>query len=294
MKLPSFAFTRAGSLEHAVELLAELGPDAKILAGGQSLIPLMSFRLAAPAHLVDVSELRELSFVAAGPAALEIGATTRHATLERESRHLGPQWQAFRDALPLIGHLPIRARGTIGGSIAHADATAELPLLARTFDAVIVAQGSDGRREIEASEFFRATMTTDLAPGEVITAVRFPEPPAGARSAFLEFSERAGDFALASVCAVATLGPDGVCSWARIGLGAVGPIPIRSTAAEAALLGRRLERASIEAAVEAGLSETRPRGGLHVSAQFRRELVATMLRRALERLAAQPATRMAA
>jgi carbon-monoxide dehydrogenase medium subunit/6-hydroxypseudooxynicotine dehydrogenase subunit alpha len=290
VKLPRFQFTRARSLEHAVDLLAELGSDAKILAGGQSLIPLMSFRMAAPAHLVDVSELHELSFVASSPAGLEIGGTTRHATLEGESRSLGPQWQAFREAVPLIGHLPIRARGTIGGSIAHADATAELPLLARTFDAVIVAQSRDGRREIEASEFFKGTMTTDLRPGEVIVAVRFPAPPAGARSAFIEFSERAGDFALASVCAAAAWDDAGVCTWARVGLGAVGPNPLRSSAAEEALIGRRLERSSIDSAVAAGLGDTRPRAGLHVSAQYRRELVATMLRRGLERLAVAPRT----
>ena len=260
MKLPSFEFTRARSLEHAVTLLAELGPEAKILAGGQSLIPLMSFRMAAPAHLVDVSELRELSFVVTSDAGLEVGGTTRHATLESESLTLGLQWQAFRDALPLIGHLPIRARGTIGGSIAHADATAELPLLARTLDAVIVAQSSDGRREIDASDFFRGTMTTALAPGEVIVAVRFPEPPAGARSTFVEFSERAGDFALASVCAAAAWDEAGICTWARVGLGAVGPNPIRSAGAETALLGRPLERSSIGEAVEAALSDTRPRG----------------------------------
>jgi len=290
VKLPSFEFTRARSLEHAVDLLADLGSDAKILAGGQSLIPLMSFRMVAPAHLVDVSELRELSFVRSSPAGLEIGATTRHATLESESRGLGTQWQAFRDAVPLIGHLPIRARGTIGGSIAHADATAELPLLARTFDAVIVAESRAGRRDIEASEFFRGTMTTDLAPDEVIVAVRFPEPPPGALSAFMEFSERAGDFALASVCAAAACDDAGVCTWARVGLGAVGPKPVRSAAAEAALVGRRLERSSIVAAVAAGLGDTRPRGGLHVSAEFRAELVATMLRRALERLAVEAQT----
>lgn len=288
MKLPSFEFTRAHSLEHAVDLLAQLGGDAKVLAGGQSLIPLMSFRMAAPSHLVDVSELGELSFVTAGPGALEVGATTRHATLESEGRDLGPQWQAFRDALPLIGHLPIRARGTIGGSIAHADATAELPLLARTFDAVIVAQSRDGRREIEASQFFKGTMTTDLGPGELLVAVRFPQPPAGTRSAFVEFSERAGDFALASVCAAAAWDDAGTCTWARVGLGAVGPIPIRSPGAEDALVGRPLERASIDAAVAAGLGDIRPRGGLHVSAQYRSELVAAMLRRALERLALEP------
>src|SRR5205085_10860097 len=138
--------------------------DAKALAGGQSLIPLMAFRLAAPAHLVDVSELDEARYVRVGEAGLAAGGTTRHAELERAASDLGPEWTAFTDALPLIGHLPIRTRGTVGGSIAHADPTAELPLLACTFDAVIVVQSRAGRRELPAADFFRGTMTTALDP----------------------------------------------------------------------------------------------------------------------------------
>jgi CO/xanthine dehydrogenase FAD-binding subunit len=285
MKLPPFALTRAESVDHAVATLGELGSDAKVLAGGQSLIPLMSLRLAAPAHLVDVSDLRELSYIADDGAALAIGATTTHAAFERESARLGAGWQALRDALPLIGHLPIRTRGTIGGSLAHADATAELPLLAQALDAEIVAASPRGRRTITAGGFFKGIMTTGLEPDELVVEVRFPHPPAGARSAFEEFSERAGDFAFASVCAAIASDDDGVSRWARIGLGAVGPVPLRSAAAESALVGARLDDAAIEAAAAAALGEIRPRAGLHVSAEFRGELASAMLRRALRRLA---------
>ncbi|MGH2850405.1 MAG: FAD binding domain-containing protein, partial [Solirubrobacteraceae bacterium] len=233
MKLPPFTLTRAESVDHAVATLAELGPDAKVLAGGQSLIPLMSLRLAVPTHLVDVSDLRELSYVGDDGAVLSVGGTTTHAAFERESRHLGPSWQAVRDALPLIGHLPIRTRGTIGGSLAHADATAELPLLAQTLDAEIVAASREGRRTVAAAGFFKSIMTTALEPDELIIEIRFPHPPSGARSAFEEFSERAGDFALASACVAVALRPDGTCSWARVGLGAIAGRPIRSESAEA-------------------------------------------------------------
>jgi CO/xanthine dehydrogenase FAD-binding subunit len=288
MKLPPFAFTRAESLDHALDLLGELGADAKALAGGQSLIPLMAFRLAAPSHLVDVSDLLESRYVRAGESDLSIGGTTRHAELE--AADLAPHWRAFADALPLIGHLPIRARGTVGGSIAHADPTAELPLLACTFDAVIVAQSREGRREVPASEFFRGTMTTALDPTELVVEIRFPEPPRGTISAFEEFAERAGDFALASVCVAAACDESGACTWIRVGLGAVSPTPVRSPAAEAAYLGSRLDPASSDAACAALAQEIRPRGGLHVPAEYRAELAAVLLRRAVARIYAQSAS----
>src|SRR5207253_2336885 len=174
------------------DVLGELGSDAKALAGGQSLIPLMSLRLAAPSHLVDVSELRELRYLRPVEAGLTIGGTLRHAELETAAPDLTPKWRAFAEALPLIGHLPIRVRGTVGGSLAHADPTAELPLLACTFDAAIVAQSRERRRELQASHFFRRTMTTALEPTELIVEIQFPDPPPGTISAFEEFSERAG------------------------------------------------------------------------------------------------------
>ena len=291
MKLPPFAFTRAESLDHALDVLGEHGADAKALAGGQSLIPLMAFRLAAPSHLVDVSELGDLRYVRPGQG-LAVGGTTRH--VELEDADLAPHWRAFADALPLIGHLPIRVRGTVGGSIAHADPTAELPLLACTFDAVVVAQSRAGRRELPASDFFKGTMTTALDPTELVVEIRFPEPPPGTISVFEEFAERAGDFALASVCVAAARDDDGVCTWIRVGLGAVASTPVRSPAAETAYLGSRLEPAAIDAACAALAQEIRPRGGLHVPAEYRAELTAVLLRRAVARIYEQSASAVSA
>lgn len=291
MKLPPFAFTRAESLDHALDLLGEL-EDAKVLAGGQSLIPLMAFRLSAPSHLIDVSELRETRYVRSDQTGLAVGGTTRHAELETAA--LGPKWNAFADALPLIGHLPIRTRGTVGGSIAHADPTAELPLLACTFDATIVARSREGQRELPAADFFRGTMTTALDPTELVVEIQFPDPPRGTISAFEEFSERAGDFALASVCVAAARNEAGICTWIRVGLGAVASTPVRSPAAEAAYLGSRLDAAASDAACAALAQEIRPRGGLHAPAEYRAELVAALLRRAVARLYAQSASAVSA
>jgi carbon-monoxide dehydrogenase medium subunit/6-hydroxypseudooxynicotine dehydrogenase subunit alpha len=293
MKLTPFAFTRAESLDHALTVLGEHGADAKALAGGQSLIPLMAFRLAAPAHLVDVSELDDLRYVRPGEG-LGVGGTTRHAELETAAAGFGPEWRAFGEALPLIGHLPIRTRGTVGGSIAHADPTAELPLLATTFEATIVAQSREGRRELPAADFFRGTMTTALEPTELVVEIRFPEPPRGTVSAFEEFSERAGDFALASACVAAACDGAGVCTWIRVGLGAVASTPVRSPAAETAYLGSRLDPAASDAACAALAGEIRPRGGLHVPAEYRAELTAVLLRRAVARIYAQSASAVSA
>jgi CO/xanthine dehydrogenase FAD-binding subunit len=293
MKLPPFEFTRAESVDHALDVLGDLGPDAKPLAGGQSLIPLMSFRLAAPSHLVDVSELEELRYVRP-ETGLTIGGTTRHAELERAAPGLAPQWRAFGEALPLIGHLPIRTRGTVGGSLAHADPTAELPLLACTFDAAIIAQSRDRRRELPASDFFKGTMTTALEPAELIIETRFPDLPPGTISAFEEFSERAGDFALASVCVAAARDEAGVCTWVRVGLGAVASTPVRSPAAEAALLGSPLDQMAGNAACAALAGEIRPRAGLHAPAEYRAALAAVLLRRAVARIYEQSASAVSA
>jgi CO/xanthine dehydrogenase FAD-binding subunit len=294
MKLPPFAFTRAESLDHALDLLGELGGDAKALAGGQSLIPLMAFRLASPSHLVDVSDLGEARYVRCGENGLAVGGTTRHAELETAASDFGPEWRAFAEALPLIGHLPIRTRGTVGGSIAHADSTAELPLLACTFDATILAQSREGGRELPAADFFRGTMTTALDATELVVEVRFPDPPHGTVSAFEEFSERAGDFALASACVAAARDETGVCTWVRVGLGAVASTPVRLPAAEAALLGSRLDAAASDVACAALAREIRPRGGLHVPAEYRAELVAVLLRRAVARIYEQSASAVSA
>jgi carbon-monoxide dehydrogenase medium subunit/6-hydroxypseudooxynicotine dehydrogenase subunit alpha len=254
----------------------------------------MALRLAAPAHLVDVSELRDLRYVRLADVGLTIGGTTRHAELETAAPELPAHWRAFDEALPLIGHLPIRTRGTVGGSLAHADPTAELPLLACTFDAAIVARSREGRRELPAMEFFRGTMTTALEPTELIVEIQFPDPPPGTISVFEEFSERAGDFALASVCVAAACDGAGVCTWIRVGLGAVASTPVRSPAAEAALIGSRLDPAASHAACAALAEEIRPRSGLHAPAEYRAELATVLLRRAVARIYAQRASAVSA
>ncbi len=284
MKPPPFAYARASSAEEAVALLAEAGEDAKVLAGGQSLVPLLNFRLARPSLLVDVTGLAELDYLRAGAngAGLAVGALCRHVALER-SGQLGGPWQAVAEAVPMIGHYPIRARGTVGGSVAHADPSAELPLLLLAYDGEVDALGPSGRRTIPARELFRGTFTTALAADELLVEVRLTAPPAGARTAFEEFSERAGDFALASVC-VGVAVEDGRCTWARIALGGVGPTPLDAAEAERALVGSEFDDDAIAAAAEAASAGCDPAGDFHASAQFRRELAAELTSRALRRL----------
>jgi CO/xanthine dehydrogenase FAD-binding subunit len=284
VKPPPFAYARAESPEEAVSLLAEAGDDAKVIAGGQSLVPLLNFRLARPSVLVDVNPLADLDYLQVGGngAGLVVGALCRHVTLERSIELTGP-WQAVAEAVPMIGHYPIRARGTVGGSIAHADPSAELPLLCLAFDAEVDALGPQGRRTIATPDLFRGPFSTTLASDELLVEIRFPTPPAGARTVFEEFSERAGDFALASVCAGAVV-EKSRCTWARIALGGVGPTPLRATAAEQALVGSALDGDAVAEAVELAAAACDPRGDFHGSSEFRKELVAELTARALTRI----------
>lgn len=283
MKPPPFAYARAGSPEEAVALLSDAGEDAKLLAGGQSLVPLLNFRLARPSVLIDVNPLVELDFLRLGQngAGLALGALCRHSALERSTELVGP-WQAVAEAVPMIGHYPIRARGTVGGSIAHADPSAELPLLCLAFDAEIDALGPQGRRTIASSDFFRGPFSTVLAPDELLVEARFPTPPVGARTVFEEFSERAGDFALASVC-VGVVVEDGRCTWARIALGGVGATPLRATPAEEALVGAELGEDTVAEAAALAAGACDPRSDFHGSSEFRKELVQELTLRALNR-----------
>jgi carbon-monoxide dehydrogenase medium subunit/6-hydroxypseudooxynicotine dehydrogenase subunit alpha len=283
VKPPPLAYARAESVEEAVSLLAEGGADAKVLAGGQSLVPLLAFRLARPSVLVDVNPLAELDYLRVGNGdGLVIGALCRHVAIER-STALGGPWQAVAEAARLIGHYPIRVRGTAGGSIAHADPAAELPVLCAAYGAELGVLGPSGHRTVTASDFFRGPFTTSLAPDELLLEARFRAPPDDARTAFEEFSERAGDFALASVCAGAAL-EGGRCTWARLALGGVGPTPLRATAAEQALVGSDLGEEAIAEAAELAAGSCDPGTDFHASGEFRKELVAELTRRALGRL----------
>lgn len=272
MKAPPFAYARAESLDDALALLAETGEEAKPLAGGQSLLPLLAYRLLRPTHLVDLGGIDGLEHVEEDDdGGLTLGPLVRHATLER--RRLG----LLGEAAAHVGHLPIRTRGTLGGSLAHADPAAELPVAALALEARLVLRSLDERRTVPAEEFFLGPFTTALATGELIESVHVPAPPPGAAVAFEELAVRAGDFALAA-CAVVVA--DG---HARIALGGVGPAPLRAREAERALAGAPLDDDAIDAAAAAAADECDPADDPRASAQYRRELVAVLLRRALRR-----------
>jgi aerobic carbon-monoxide dehydrogenase medium subunit len=271
MKPASFTYHRARDVAGAVRLLAELGEDAKVIAGGQSLVAMMNFRLARPAHLIDLGRLRrDLAYIRLdADGALRIGALTTHH--EVETADLGPGFQVIREAMRWIGHLPIRTRGTVGGSLAHADATAEWCLLAVLLDAEIVVQGPGGRRVVPAGDLFLGFYTTTLEPAEIIVEVVFPK--AARRAALTEFAERHGDFA--AVAAAVDL------EHGRVALGGVAPAPVRVPEAEAVLVGGRNPEVFAECAEAAAAAIDPPSDG-NGDAAYRRVLTRTLVTRACE------------
>jgi carbon-monoxide dehydrogenase medium subunit len=279
MKPARFEYHRATSIDHAVGLLAELGDEAKVIAGGQSLVPLMAFRLARPDALVDINPLSELRFIEREGNLLRIGALTRHRDVEMTT---DPAVRDGFDILPRaarwIGHYPIRTRGTFGGSIAHADPTAEWCMLALLLDAEIVARGPEGMRVIQAGDFFRGLFTTALRADELVTEVRFPAP--APRAAMQEFARRQGDFAVVAAAAAIELDGD-VFRSARIALAGVGDTPVRVPEAEALLAGAALRPEAYEEAGRAAARAIEPPSDVHGSREYRRELAAVLVRRAL-------------
>jgi carbon-monoxide dehydrogenase medium subunit len=259
VKPAPFRYARAGSIEECVSLLAEHGDEAKVLAGGQSLVPLMNLRLARPEVLVDVNQVRELSHVTLDGDVLRIGAMTRHreiAASDVVARACPPLCQAAA----MVGYPAIRNRGTIGGSVAHADPVAEIPCVACATDAEIVVVGPDGRRTIAARDFFLGYFTTALDPSELLVEVRFPV--AGGTDAWdvREFTRKAGDFAVALVAVGITLA-DGAVAGARIAFGGVSDRPLRAGEAEEMLAGAELGDGLVERASEGVLAAARRAGG---------------------------------
>jgi carbon-monoxide dehydrogenase medium subunit/6-hydroxypseudooxynicotine dehydrogenase subunit alpha len=283
MKPPPFAYAQATTIDEVLTLLDEAGEDAKIIAGGQSLMPLMAYRLARPSHLVDINHVSGHDYIRQAEGGLAIGALTRHATLEHAAELTGP-WRALREAAGLIGHQPIRMRGTCGGSLAHADPSAELPVVATVLDARIGIRSLSGAREAAPADFFVGPFMTSLEPDEMIVEVRFPAPPAGLRSVFEEFSPRSGDFAVASACVALVLDAGGLATDVRIALGGVGPAPIRPREAEAALEGQLLTPRAIAAAAALCAAGCDPGEDQRTTVAYRRELVEVLTRRALGRL----------
>jgi CO/xanthine dehydrogenase FAD-binding subunit len=260
VKPAPFAYEAPRSLNAALRLL---GDEARPLAGGQSLIPLLNFRLARPALLVDVNQLAELAVLRRAGGALHIGALTRQATLER-SELVASGWPLLRQAVRLVGHPAIRARGTVGGSVAHADPTAELPVALTALDARFHVSSPRGERTLTAAELFRGHITTSLERDELLTEIEVPALPQGARTAFVEHARTHGDFALAGAALVLVPGEH-----AAIALLGAGPVPLRATQAERALV------AGADAAEAAALAA----GAIQDS--YRRALIAALVRRAI-------------
>lgn len=280
MKPAPFAYDAPETLHDALGLLAEHGPDAKPLAGGQSLVPMMSFRLARPRRLIDLNRIGELAYVRKRDGALHIGALTRQATLER-SRLAAADWPLLPAALRWVGHVQTRNRGTVGGSIAHADAAAELPTALAALDGRVHVRSLRGARTIPWRELFVTHYTTSVAPDELIVEIELPAPPPGARAAFLELARRHGDFALAGAAVVLTLDDDGVCRAAAIAPLAGGATPTRVEAAEQALVGRPVDERSAREAGELVAAAIAPPSDQHASAAYRRRLAAVLVRRAV-------------
>lgn len=282
MKPAPFEYVRPGSVDEALDVLAKRGDSAKVLAGGQSLVPLMNLRLSRPGVIVDLNPLADLAYIRAENGGLAIGALTRQRAIERSAlvRERAP---LLAEATPLIGHGPIRTRGTIGGSLAHADPAAEYPAVAVALDATFTVARAGGERKVAATEFFRTYLTTDLAENEILTRIDLPALPPRSGVAFLELTRRHGDFAIAGAAVVVSLDTAGAVASARIALCGVGSTPIRARRAEAVLVGQRPARPALEAAARVAATETDPSDDLHGTAEYRREMSGVFTRRALVR-----------
>jgi carbon-monoxide dehydrogenase medium subunit len=285
VKPPVFEYTAVGSTEEAVAELAQHGDAAKLLAGGQSLVPLLNMRLAAPRRVIDLNRVGELAYVSLREGGLAVGAMTRQRALERSAeaaRHV----PLLAEALPWVGHFQIRNRGTVGGSLSHADPAAELPAVALCLDARFTARGPGGERTLAADEFFLAQLTTALAPTEVLTEVWFPASPRGCGAAWVELARRHGDYALVGVGALVTLA-DGRVRDARLALTGVGDRPVRAREAEARLAGESPTAAVLAEAADAVRRGIDPGSDIHATAAYRRHVAGVLAVRAIRLAAAR-------
>lgn len=285
MKPAAFDYFAPKSIDEALALLAEHGYDAKPLAGGQSLVPTMNFRLAQPGVLVDLNGIDDLFFVAASGDGLRIGAMTRQRTVER-SPLVQARAPLIHEAMPHIAHPQIRNRGTFGGSLAHADPAAELPALAVALGAKLRVQSSRGERWIDATDFYVGLFATDLQPDELLVEIAIPDLPPRTGWAFDEVSRRHGDYAMAGAAAIVTLDESGAVAAARLVYLSIGDFPTPAVQAEQALLGQHPTADAIRAAAEAAAAhDIDPIGDIHASADYRRHLAKVLAARVLAKAA---------
>ncbi|MBS1886173.1 MAG: xanthine dehydrogenase family protein subunit M [Actinobacteria bacterium] len=291
MKPPPFELHRPTSVEEVLSLLAEHGDDAKVLAGGQSLIPLLNFRLARPEVLVDINRVTELDRISASPdGGISIGALTRQAAVEASELAVTRN-PLLGDALRLVAHPQIRNRGTFGGSVAHADPAAELPVAIVATDATVSVRSRGGERRIPAGEFFVSHLTTVMADDELLVSVDLPAVPERCGTAFEEFARRSGDYALGGAAAVVALRSDGSCASAALALLGAGDVPIRAREAESAVVGRPIDAASAAEAARQAVRDTSPISNMHGDADYRRRVVEAMVERALLKAAGRAEAR---
>jgi CO/xanthine dehydrogenase FAD-binding subunit len=279
MKPPAFDYIAADSIAMAVKALAQAGDDAKIIAGGQSLVPMLNFRMLRPSVLVDINRIAGLDAIAETSEAIRVGALTRHYQLETSpliARHL----PVLSCAMTHVAHLAIRNRGTIGGSLAHADPAAELPMMALLLDAELHIASAAGERKVDARDFFLGALTVDLAAGEIITGVVLPKLPPRTGWGFEEVARRHGDFALAAAAATLTVSGSTI-EQARIALTGVGPKALRAHEAEGLLIGQALEGGLIDRVIDAVRTTIEPETDLHASSDYRRHLAGVLAGRAL-------------
>ncbi len=281
MKPATFDYHAPATLDSAIALLLQYKGDARLLAGGQSLLPMMNFRIVTPAAIVDLNRIPDLAYIRVENATVRIGAMTRHRAVEF-SPVIAERLPLLAEAIRLVAHLPIRSRGTIGGSLAHADPAAELPMVLQALEGEVVARGPKGERVVKAADLFEGMLTTSLAADEVISEVRFPAMPARAGYAVEEFARRRGDFAIAAVAVV--IERDGErCTKARIATAGVGPASIRLAAAEAILERDGVTDDAIDRAAATAAELVSPPTDQQGTAAYRRHLTRVLTERALRR-----------
>ncbi len=280
MKPAAFEYFRPRTLEETLEILRRYEPEAKVLAGGQSLVPLMNFRLAQPRYLIDIGGLNDLAEIREQNGSLAIGAMARQSAIE-DSPVVRDKSPLLLEATKLVAHRTVRNRGTIGGSLAHADPSAEYPAVLTALDGEVVAVGPDGERVIPAPELFLTVCTTTLAPTEVLTEVRLPATGPRTGCAFTELSRRHGDWAIVGVAATISLTKDGQCEEARIALAGAGQVPLRCREAERLLQGRAPVAELIKEAAESCEAAAEPLEDIHASAAYKKAMVRVFVERAL-------------
>jgi carbon-monoxide dehydrogenase medium subunit len=279
MKLPDFEYALPATVAEATGLLAQYQDEANVLAGGQSLIPLLALRLAHPAVIVDINGLDELSGISVNDGRVTVGAMTREYMAE-ESETVAEMVPLLAAALPLIGHEAIRSRGTLGGSLAHADPAAELPAVARALDAEFVVRSESGKRVIPAAEWFEGYLTTSRRADEILVEVRFPAAERGTGVAFQEVARRHGDFAIVGLAASLTL-TDGTITDARLAFSGVADVPVRAATAERVLVGHEPSAELFAEAARQAAAPLDPPADLHGSSDYRKKVAAALVRRGL-------------